>query len=193
MVNRIQRIEQAMIDHIQVIQSFDENLKKNMLAVVDAIVSSHRQGKRVLLMGNGGSAADAQHFSAELVGRFLKEREPLDVIALTTNSSTLTCLINDYPPEIVFARQVGAHAKQGDIVLGISTSGNSPNILRALEEAKRKGAMAIGLTGASGGAMADKCDILLKAPSTHTPYIQESHIFIIHLICELVEEAICQK
>ncbi len=190
MDERIERIGRAIAETVQVKQGFGEDLKCRILDAADAIFEAHRKGGRTLAMGNGGSAADAQHLAAELVGRFLKERRPMDVLALTTNSSTLTCLINDYPPEEVFERQVRAHARKGDVVFGISTSGNSPNILRALEAARSLGATTIGLTGETGGAMKDRCDILLNAPSKFTPRIQEAHVFVIHLICEFVEEKV---
>jgi D-sedoheptulose 7-phosphate isomerase len=190
MDERIERIGRAIAETVRVKQGFGEDLKRRILDAADAIFEAHRKGGRTLTMGNGGSAADAQHLAAELVGRFLKERRPMDVLALTTNSSTLTCLINDYPPEEVFERQVRAHARKGDVVFGISTSGNSPNILRALEAARSLGATTIGLTGETGGAMKDRCDILLNVPSKFTPRIQEAHIFVIHLICEFVEEKV---
>jgi len=190
MKEKIKVINQRIEETVRVKQEFSEELKEKILKVVDAIVKAHKDKKQVLVVGNGGSAADAQHLAAELVGRFLKEREPINVIALSTNSSILTALINDYPPEIMFSRQVQAHIKEEDILIGISTSGNSPNIIKAIEEGKKRGALVVGLTGASGGKMAKMCDILLNVPSTSTPRIQESHIFMIHLICELVEEAL---
>ncbi len=190
MDERIERIGRAIAETVRVKQGFGEDLKRRILEAADATFEAHRRGGRTLAMGNGGSAADAQHLAAELVGRFLKERQPMDVLALTTNSSTLTCLINDYPPEEVFERQVRAHARKGDVVFGISTSGNSPNILRALEAARSLGATTIGLTGETGGAMKDRCDILLNIPSKFTPRIQEAHVFVIHLICEFVEEKV---
>ena len=190
MGKRIDIINQRIKETIEVKKEFSKELKEKILKVVDAIVKTHRNKKQVLVVGNGGSAADAQHLAAELVGRFLKEREPINVIALSTNSSILTALVNDYPPETVFERQVRAHLKEGDVLIGISTSGNSSNIIKAIEEGKKRGALTVGMTGASGGKMAKICDIILNVPSTSTPRIQESHIFIIHLICELVEEGI---
>jgi len=190
MTKRINIINQRIEETIEVKKRFNKELKEKILKIVDAIVKTHKNKKQVFVVGNGGSAADAQHLAAELVGRFLKEREPMNVIALSTNSSILTALVNDYPPETVFERQVRAHIKKGDVLIGITTSGNSPNIIKAIEEGKKRGALTIGLTGASGGKMAKICDIILNVPSTSTPRIQESHIFIIHLICELVEEGI---
>jgi D-sedoheptulose 7-phosphate isomerase len=190
MSKRIDIINQRMEETIKVKREFSKELKEKILKVVDAIVKTHKNKKQVFVVGNGGSAADAQHLAAELVGRFLKEREPMNVIALSTNSSILTALVNDYPPETVFERQVRAHIKKGDVLIGITTSGNSPNIIKAIEEGKKRGALTIGMTGTSGGKMTKICDIILNVPSTSTPRIQESHIFIIHLICELVEEGI---
>lgn len=147
----------------------------------------------VYLAGNGGSAADAQHWAAELVGRYLEEREPLNVHALTTNSSTYTALVNDYPPEEVFERQVRAHVRAGDVFVAISTSGNSKNILLAAEAAKARGAKVIGVTGESGGALRAVADLCLRAPSADTPRIQEVHLLFGHCFCELVEAAFASK
>lgn len=192
MDERIQRLNQVIQETIQVKQAFSDELKERILRASDAMIEAHRRGGRTVVMGNGGSAADAQHLAAELVGRFLKERQPMDVLALTTNSSTLTCLINDYPPETVFQRQVRAHLRSGDVAIGISTSGNSPNILLAMEEARTLGARTIGLTGETGGAMKDRCDLLINVPSQCTPRIQEAHVFVMHLLCEFVEEAVAR-
>ena len=189
MDNRLVKLDVALEETMQVKRQISANLKEKLLRVVDAIIESQQNGNQLLVMGNGGSAADAQHFVAELVGRYLTERAPLNAHALTVNSSNLTCLINDYPPESLFARQVQAHTHPGDIVVGISTSGNSLNIINGLIEAQRIGALTIGLTGEGGGNMATCCDILLDVPSRATPRIQETHIFLIHMICEFVELA----
>lgn len=193
MNKKIILIDKRINDTIRVKQSFEEELKKKILKASDAIIKVYKKKGKMLIIGNGGSAADAQHLEAELVGRFLKEREPMDVTALTTNTSVITALVNDYPAELFFARQVKAHIGKGDLLFAISTSGNSLNILKGIEEAKNKGALVIGLTGETGGKMATVCDILLNVPSTETPRIQESHIFIIHLICEFVENAIAEN
>jgi D-sedoheptulose 7-phosphate isomerase len=190
MDNRIAQLDVALEETIQIKRHLSTNLKEKLLLVVDAIVESQKNGNQMLVMGNGGSAADAQHFVAELVGRFLIERPPLNAHALTTNSSTVTCMVNDYPLEILFARQVQAHSRQGDIVVGISTSGNSLNVIKGLIEARKIGAMTIGLTGEGGGKMAKHCDILLDVPSHATPRIQETHIFLIHMICEFIDLAV---
>jgi len=147
-------------------------------------------GGKVLLCGNGGSAADAQHIAGELVGRFLKERRPLPALALHANTSVLTAIGNDYGFEEVFARQVSAHGRAGDVLVAISTSGNSPNILRAAAIASRNGLKVIGMTGV-GGRLKDLCDLCLCVPSDSTPRIQEMHILFGHIIAQLVEEALC--
>ncbi|RMH01534.1 MAG: SIS domain-containing protein [Planctomycetota bacterium] len=168
-------------------------LGDDFLAAIEAAaamaVETLRGGGGVYLLGNGGSAADAQHWTAELVGRYLAEREPLNVHALTVNSSTFTALVNDYPPEEVFARQVRAHLRRGDLLVAISTSGNSPNVLRAAEEARSLGARVIGVTGKDGGRLPAYCDLTMIAPSHDTPRIQEIHLLFGHLWCELVERA----
>ena len=146
-------------------------------------------GGGVYLVGNGGSAADAQHWAAELVGRYLTERDPLNVHALTVNSSTFTALVNDYPPEEVFERQVRAHVCEGDLLMAISTSGNSENILLATRAAQDRGARVFGVTGKDGGKLAPLADAAMIAPSSDTPRIQEVHLLFGHLWCELVEQA----
>ena len=148
-------------------------------------------GGKVLLCGNGGSAADAQHIAGELVGRFLRERRPLPALALNANTSVLTALGNDYGFEEVFARQVAALGRPGDVLVAISTSGNSPNVLRAAKAARERGMKVIGLTGAGGGKLRELCDLCLCVPSTSTPRIQEMHMLIGHIVCQLVEEFLC--
>jgi len=153
------------------------------------IVNALKNGNKVLLFGNGGSAADAQHIAAELTGRFKKERHPLPAIALTTDTSALTAISNDYGYDSVFARQLQAFAQNKDIAVGISTSGNSKNVINALKSAKTKGCICIGLSGNNGGEMNKVCDINLIVPSANTPRIQEMHIFIGHTICQIVDES----
>lgn len=155
--------------------------------VTDALAS----GGKVLLCGNGGSAADAQHIAGELVGRFLKERRPLPAVALNTNTSVVTAVGNDYRFEEVFSRQVAALGCPGDVLVAISTTGNSPNVLRAAKVAKEKDMKVIGLTGADGGRLKQFCHLCLYVPSNSTPRIQEMHTLIGHIICQLVEEALC--
>ena len=154
------------------------------------ISEAFKKGNRVLICGNGGSAADAQHMAAEFVGRYLKERKALPAIALTTNTSTLTAIGNDYGYEHVFSRQIEALANKGDVVIGISTSGNSSNIIYALDAAKKKGCYTIGLVGGKQCRIDSAADLVIKAPSENTPRIQEMHIFLIHTICEVVENGL---
>ena len=142
---------------------------------------------RILLFGNGGSAADAQHIAAELVGRFLKERRALPAIALTVNSSVVTAISNDYDFDAVFERQVEAFGQAADVAIGISTSGNSPNVLRGIEMARTIGAFTVGLTGSTGGGLRDSVDECICVPSTDTQRIQEVHILVGHILCEIVE------
>ncbi len=156
--------------------------------VVDEIVNCFQNGGKVLLCGNGGSAADAQHIAAELSGRFYTDRAPLYAEALHVNSSYITAVANDYSYDIVYSRMIEGCGKKGDILIGISTSGNSKNVLKALEAANSKGMITIGMTGESGGKMKTACKYLLNVPSNDTPRIQESHILLGHIICQLVEE-----
>jgi len=157
--------------------------------VAKVMINAYKNKKKVVWFGNGGSAADAQHLATELVSKFYKERAALPSMAFTTNTSTLTAISNDYDFDRVFERQVEAFVEKGDIVVGISTSGNSKNVIRALELAKKKGAVTVGMTGEGGGKMADLLDYLIAVPSKDTPRIQESHITIGHILCYLVEEA----
>jgi D-sedoheptulose 7-phosphate isomerase len=154
---------------------------------IATMVEIYRQGGKVLFCGNGGSAGDAQHIAAELSGRFYKNRTPLYAEALHVNSSYLTAVANDYGYNEVFARMVQAAGRKGDMLVAISTSGNSPNIIRAVEEGRAKGMYIVGMTGDSGGAMAELCDLLINIPSGDTPRIQESHILVGHILCEAVE------
>ena len=153
-----------------------------------AIIESLKAGSKLLVFGNGGSAADSQHIVAELVGRFKKERKALAAIALTANTSTLTAIANDYGYDVVFSRQIEALAKRGDVCLGISTSGNSKNVIEALHKAKEAGCKTIGIIGGDGGTMKKACDIAIMVNSKDTPRVQESHIMIGHILCELVED-----
>lgn len=147
-------------------------------------------GGKLLLFGNGGSAADAQHIAAELVGRFGRERKGLPAVALTVNTSALTAIANDHGFERVFARQVEALALSGDLAIGISTSGNSPSVLNAVDAAKSAGILTVGLTGRTGGDLRNRVDYCLQVPSESTPRVQEAHIFIGHVLCEWIEESL---
>jgi D-sedoheptulose 7-phosphate isomerase len=159
---------------------------------VDIIFASLAAGGQLLIAGNGGSAADAQHIAAELTGRFLRERQAFRALALHVNTSALTAIGNYYGYEHVFARELSAHARPGDVFLAITTSGNSQNILRAIEAARKSKAVVIGLTGESGGQMRAACDLCICVPSKSTARIQEMHITIGHAICELLEERLAQ-
>jgi len=167
----------------------DDALLENISKVADAIVESYRSGGKLLLCGNGGSAADSQHIAAELVSRFYKERKALDAEALTVNSSSVTAIANDYSYESVFSRQVEAKGRKGDVLIGISTSGNSPNVIKAIEKGNELGMVTIGLTGSKKDtAILKAASILVKVPSAITPRIQEVHILVGHIICEYVED-----
>lgn len=168
----------------------DEDLLSTVEAAAGACVDCLQRGGKILLAGNGGSAADAQHIAGEFVSRFAFDRPGLPAIALTTDSSILTSIGNDYGFEKLFARQVQAHGNKGDVFIGYSTSGKSPNILRAFEEARARGLTCIGLTGNCGGPMQELCDYLLEIPSSGTPKIQEGHLVLGHILCGLVENAI---
>ncbi len=148
------------------------------------------QGGKVLLCGNGGSAADSQHIAAELTGRFVRDRRPLAALALTTDTSALTCIANDYSFDEVFARQVAALGAPGDCLLGISTSGNSRNVIKAVEAARERGLQVIGLLGRDGGALRALCDLAVVVPSDSTARIQEAHAFIGHTLCGLIESTL---
>ncbi|MCX6695743.1 MAG: D-sedoheptulose 7-phosphate isomerase [Candidatus Altiarchaeota archaeon] len=156
-------------------------------AAVSIILNAFKSGGKVLLCGNGGSAADCQHMAGEFVGRFKKERKALPAMALSTDTSILTALTNDYGGEIIFSRQVEAHGRKGDVLIAISTSGSSPNIMLAIDAAKSLGMKVIGLTGSKGEKMRKACDLCIMVPSSDTPRIQESHLAVEHIICGLVE------
>ncbi|BEJ86277.1 D-sedoheptulose 7-phosphate isomerase [Campylobacter jejuni] len=171
----------------------DENLITLIKNASLEVIKAYKNGNKTLLAGNGGSAADAQHIAGEFVSRFYFDRPGIASIALTTDTSILTAIGNDYGYENLFARQVQAQGVKGDVFIGISTSGNSKNILKALELCKQKEIISIGLSGASGGAMNELCDYCIKVPSTCTPRIQEAHILIGHIICAIVEEELFGK
>ena len=179
---------------IDVTSCFDLLQQSDIAAKIDAavalIVPSLSANKPLLVCGNGGSAADAQHISGELVGRFLVERRALNVICLSANTSIITAWANDYDYESIFARQVEAHGNNGGVLLCISTSGNSKNIIKALSVAKHLGMATIGLTGAGGGRIASLCDVLIDVPSRETPRVQEMHLVIYHFLCEQIELAL---
>lgn len=168
----------------------DEALLLRVEAAAEACIQAMKSGNKVMLAGNGGSAADAQHIAGEFVSRFAFDRPGLPAIALTTDTSILTAIGNDYGYERLFARQVQAHAQEGDVLIAYSTSGQSPNIIHALKEANSRGVVCIGMSGNRGGAMRDLCEHYLDVPSSDTPKIQEGHAVLGHIICGLVENAI---
>ena len=190
-----------MEQEANIVKQIEESIKlkkylqqeaKNLVAMADLLVNAFKKGNKVLLFGNGGSAADAQHIACELACKFYLDRAPLPAIALTTNTSALTAIGNDYSYEEVFVRQVKSLVKQGDIVIGISTSGNSPNVLRGIKEAKHFGATTIAFTGRRG-KLKELADYVLSVPSVDTPRIQEAHITAGHIICYLVEQALFEN
>ena len=179
-------IKSAVENYICVLQ--DETLQEKIQKIVIKSIAAFRNDKKILLCGNGGSASDAQHIAAELSGRFYTDRPPLYAEALHVNSSYMTAAANDYGYETTYARMVEAAGRKGDILVGISTSGNSPNVVKAMRKAKETGMLTVGFTGKDGGKMKDICDIMIYVPSVDTPRIQEAHILIGHIICQLIEE-----
>ncbi|KAF5068335.1 Phosphoheptose isomerase [bioreactor metagenome] len=189
MQTRIREVFRSSIDVKELILQ-DDHLLRSIESATITIIEAFRMSGSVLFCGNGGSAADAQHLAAEFSGRFYYDRPPLNSEALHVNTSYLTAVGNDYSFDEVYARIVRAKGKKGDVLVALSTSGNSGNILNAIQAAGDVGMTVIGMTGQSGGKMKDKCGILINVPSTDTPRIQESHITIGHIICELVESAL---
>lgn len=171
----------------------DVRLQMQLEAAAKVCVQALESGGKILLAGNGGSAADAQHIAGEFVSRFAFDRPGLPALALTVDTSILTAISNDYGYEKLFSRQVQALGQQGDVFIGYSTSGKSPNVLRAFEEARSRGLLSIGFTGNRGGVMRGLCDHLLEVPSAETPKIQEGHLVLGHILCGLVEYAIFKK
>lgn len=188
-VETAQVIRAALSEHVAVMASISESADELSAASAE-LVACVAGGSKILVCGNGGSAADAQHLAAELVGRFLRERRPLPAIALTVNTSVLTAVANDYQFADVFRRQVEALGHPGDVLVAISTSGDSPNVLRAAECARSKGMKCIGILGHDGGRLAPLCDVALIVRASHVARIQEAHEWIIHVLCELVENSI---
>ncbi len=181
-------VESTFKESIAIKEKFFEEHCENIIHAAQVIGTSLKNGGKVLIFGNGGSAADAQHMAAEMVGRMLVERRPLHAIALTTNSSNLTALGNDFGYEQIFAKQVEALAQKGDIIIAISTSGNSKNVLHAIQTAKQKECTVIGLTGGDGGALKEMCNITLSASlGKNSSRIQETHIFAIHSIVDILD------
>lgn len=181
-IRETQRVMSAMLA--------DDSLLARVAAAAEACVASMNNGGKILLAGNGGSAADAQHIAGEFVSRFAFDRPGLPAIALTTDTSILTAIGNDYGYDKLFARQVQAHAQKGDVFIAYSTSGKSPNVIAALQEAKSRGVVCIGMTGNRGGPMKELCEYYLDVPSADTPKIQEGHAVLGHILCGLVEQAL---
>ncbi|MCS7199518.1 MAG: D-sedoheptulose 7-phosphate isomerase [Caldimicrobium sp.] len=180
-------LERIKRDHLEVIESFLQREEEKIIKAVALTKEVILNGGKILIFGNGGSAADAQHLAGELVNRFKRERKPLPAIALTTDTSVLTAISNDYDFSQVFVKQIQALGKKGDIALAISTSGKSPNVIEALKTAKELGLYTIGLSGGLGGSMPPLCDILILVPSYDTPRIQEGHLLFLHIFSELLE------
>ncbi len=189
MSSKIQEIIQASIDTKQLILK-DEYFIATIRKVVDAVTDAFKKGNRVYFCGNGGSAADAQHLAAEFSGRFYTDRKALPAEALHCNTSYITAVANDYSYDVVYSRMIDGIGNAGDVLIGLSTSGNSSNILKAFEVARDKKIVTVGFTGETGGKMKELSDYLINVPSKDTPRIQESHIMIGHIICQLVEENI---
>ena len=192
MQQQITNIIQASIDTKQQLLA-DHGLIAKIEKVTALVVKAFASGNKVLFCGNGGSAADAQHLAAEFSGRFYLDRDPLPSEALHCNSSYITAVANDYGYDIVYSRMVKAMGKPGDVLISLSTSGNSVNIIKAAEQAKEIGMITVGLTGAGGGKMQAICDHLINVPSTDTPRIQESHIMVGHIICQLADQELFKK
>ena len=178
-----QRLQEAALVKLLLAESGTEEIG----AIAAAIVKALKAGRRVVLFGNGGSAADAQHIACEMEGRFMMERRPWPVLALTTNTSSLTAIGNDYEYSATFARLVRAHARKGDVAIGLSTSGNSPNVVEGLKAARAIGAVTVAFTGLRGGKVEKIADLVFHAPSETTPRVQECHITAGHIICEIAE------
>ncbi len=183
------RLDEILLQQKENIEKVRESgYAKQVSSAIQVQLEALKQGNKILIAGNGGSAADAQHFAGELVGRFLKERKGLGAVALSTDTSILTSIGNDYGYEEIFARQVEALGRPGDVLIGISTSGNSENIIRAVKKAQELGLTTICLTGMDGGKLKELCDYDITVPLEETPRIQEFHTMTVHMMCELVEE-----
>ncbi len=183
-----EKIKSLLKESIEVKERTLKKQAKVIAKIAQRVIRCYKQGKKVILFGNGGSAADAQHIATELVCRFQKERKSLPAIALTTDTSALTAIGNDYGFDKIFSRQVESIAEESDLVIGISTSGNSVNVIEGIKEAKKRGAYTIGFLGGTGGKLKNIVDLSLCIPSLNTPRIQEAHITVGHIICQIVEE-----
>ena len=185
-----EKIRRIAADSLALKQRFFDEKAEVLVLCAAEIAERLRAGGKVLTFGNGGSAADSQHFAAELSGRFHRERAALPAMALTTDTSALTAIGNDYGYEHVFSRQVEAHGRKGDVAVGISTSGQSPNVVRALSVARERGLVTVALTGEGGGALRPLADFLIEVPHRDTARVQEVHGMVVHIVCELIEESL---
>ncbi len=185
------RIKDILLESIQVKEELLRTSTSQIKNIASLVIESLKKGGKLILFGNGGSASDSQHIAAELVGRFKKDRTALAAIALTTNTSVLTSLANDYGYEIIFAKQIEALGQRNDIAFGISTSGKARNVALGIKQAKKMGIKTVALTGGDGGELAKLADVSLVVPSSITARIQEAHITIGHIVCELVEQTLC--
>ena len=185
------RIKDILLENIRINEDLMRNSLDTVLAAGEAVVAALKKGGKVIICGNGGSASDSQHIAAELVGRFMKDRQALPAIALTTNTSIITALANDFGYDIVFARQLEALGQKNDILIGISTSGKAKNVAAAFKQAKKMGIRTIALTGGDGGDLVKLADLSIIIPAKVTARIQEAHITVAHTICEIVEQELC--
>ena len=186
MKERINSVIDEQINNLIMLK--DNGYDDKVIEISEVIVQSMKNGGKLMICGNGGSAADSQHIAAEIIGRFVKERKAFPAIALTTDSSILTCMGNDYDFDDIFSRQVEGLGKSGDVLIGISTSGNSKNVVKAVEKAKELGIITVGLLGKDGGKLKELCDYNITFPYKETARVQEHHLMTYHLICEFVEE-----
>jgi len=187
------RIKDIFLESIRVKEQLLHNNIGQIIEIAEIVIDSLKKNGKLLLFGNGGSASDSQHIAAELIGRFKKDRNALAAIALTTNTSILTSLANDYGYDIIFAKQIEALGQKNDVVMAISTSGKAKNVIAGVKQAKKMGLKTIALTGGDGGEIAKLADVTLLVPSNITARIQEAHITIGHIICELIEQTLCQS
>ena len=188
-----ERIKDILLESIQVKEEILRNQVEAIAQIAELMIDCLKKDGKVIVFGNGGSASDSQHIAAELVGRFKKDRSALAGIALTTNTSVLTSLANDYGYDVVFSRQVEALGKKNDVVLGISTSGKAKNVALGIKQAKKMGIKTVALSGGDGGEIVKLADVSLVVPSKITARIQEAHITIAHIICEIIEQELCQE
>jgi len=184
----LSKIKQQLHESSEINRLIAETLSDRIAEIAVMIADCIKSGGKVIFFGNGGSASDAQHLAGELVGRFRMERNAFPALSLTTNTSIITAVANDYGYDMIFARQVEAFGREIDLIVGISTSGNSPNVVEGIKKAKQIGAKTIGMTGKDGGKIGEMADISLTVPSSDTPRIQEAHIVMGHIICDIVEK-----